>query len=112
MAQITEATADNFVSESKEGVVILDFYAPWCGPCKMITPILERIQGAKVLKINIDVEQELAIDLNISAIPHIIMLVDGAVATRFNGVPRFDALQAAVNQLNEYRNNGTGTTNP
>ena len=63
---------NEFVELVKDGTTIVDFWAEWCGPCKMVTPVLEELAeetGAKLLKINVDEEQELAEAFGISSIP-------------------------------------------
>ncbi|MEC9400689.1 MAG: thioredoxin [Myxococcota bacterium] len=81
-----EITASNFDNEVKNSdvPVILDFWAPWCGPCKSITPILEKLSGeyggkVKVGKVNIDSEPALAQAFRVRSIPTIIGLVGGEV---------------------------------
>lgn len=83
----------NFESEvigSKEPVLV-DFYANWCGPCKMMSPIIEELaeelQGrAKVGKINVDENQDLALKYNVMSIPTLIIFRDGKEEKRFVGV--------------------------
>ena len=84
--KMIEITSANFDSEVKNSdvPVILDFWAPWCGPCKSITPILEKLSGeyggkVKVGKVNIDSEPALAQAFRVRSIPTIIGLVGGEV---------------------------------
>ena len=85
--------SENFEKEvlnSKEPVLV-DFYADWCGPCKMMAPIIEEIanelQGkAKVGKINVDENQDLAMEYNVMSIPTIIIFKEGKEIKRFVGV--------------------------
>lgn len=79
-------TKDNFESEvAKSDIpVVVDMWAPWCGPCRSLTPILEKLAGeydgkVKVVKINIDDEPELAQAFRVQSIPTIIGLVSGEV---------------------------------
>ena len=80
-------TKDNFQQEVLDSdiPVLVDFFATWCGPCRMIAPFLEEIaeeyQGkVKVGKVNVDEEEELAIRYKVSAIPLVLLFKDGKVA--------------------------------
>lgn len=84
---------ENFESEvlKSTGNVIVDFYADWCGPCKMMSPIIdeiseEKIENLKVGKVNVDDNQELAIKYNVMSIPTIMIFKDGKLAKTFVGV--------------------------
>ena len=70
---------DNYEKEIKDkGIVIVDFYATWCGPCMMLSPILEELSKEyKVCKINVDEEQELAMEYGIMSIPTLVMFKNG-----------------------------------
>lgn len=84
---VTKDTFENEVLNSTE-TVIADFYADWCGPCKMIAPILEEIsnEGAsKVCKVNVDNEPELAMKYKITSIPTLLIFKDGKQTTRVSG---------------------------
>ncbi len=89
--KIIEVTADNFESDVlKSGKpVLVDFWAEWCGPCRMVAPTLEQIaqenDGVQIAKINVDQEQELAYRFQVSSIPTFILFKDGQVADRMMG---------------------------
>ena len=84
-------TKNNFQSEvmSSDKTVLLDFWAPWCGPCRMVVPIVEEIAGErpdiKVGKINVDEEPELAGQFRVMSIPTLVVMKDGQVVNQAVG---------------------------
>ena len=94
---------DNFTTEVLQPVqaVLLDFWAPWCGPCRMVSPIVDQVAAevdgrAKVGKVNVDEQPELAAQFGVMSIPTLIVMKQGkAVATRV-GV---QSKQAILNML-------------
>ena len=70
-----------FDSEIKEGVVLVDFFATWCGPCRMMAGVLEQavneLQGVKILKVDVDESERLARKFGVMSIPTIILFKDG-----------------------------------
>ena len=69
---------ENFDEIVKEGIVLVDFYASWCGPCKMQSPILESLEeDVKIIKIDVDEHDELARRFGIMSIPTLILFKDG-----------------------------------
>ena len=74
---------------NSEGVVLLDFYADWCGPCHMVSPIIEEIakerSDIKVGKINVDEERDLASEFSVFSIPTLVVLRDGKIVKQVTG---------------------------
>jgi thioredoxin 1 len=82
LTQVTDATFANEVEQHK-GLVVVDFWATWCGPCRMVAPIMEQIAGqyagkVKVTKLDVDANQKTAMRFNVRSIPSILFFKDGA----------------------------------
>ena len=84
------------------GVVLVDFFATWCGPCKMLTPVLEDAStetSAKIYKVDIDESGDLAREYGIMVVPTMIIFKDGKQAEKFSGyMPK----QAILDKINQY----------
>lgn len=83
-------TKNEFDDAVKEGVVLVDFYADWCGPCKMLAPVLDELAEdmkgrASVVKVNVDTETELAQKYQVSSIPSIKVFKDGQLVDETMG---------------------------
>lgn len=85
---IKHINSEEFEKEvlTSKNIVLVDFYADWCGPCKMIAPILEEIEDASIYKINVDEEQDLAMQYGIMSIPCLISFKDGKEYKRSVGL--------------------------
>lgn len=102
-ANVLEFTDSNFKNEVLEagGPVLVDFWAPWCGPCRKLAPMIDELaseyQGAaKVGKVNIDDNQQSAMEYGIEAIPTILIFKNGQPVQRFQGIPTKSKVQEAL----------------
>lgn len=90
---VTNLNTENFEKEviNSEKTVLIDFWASWCGPCKMMSPVVDQIaeelnDSVKVCKVNIDEEQNLAVKYNVMSIPTFVVIKDGKEVGRTIGV--------------------------
>ena len=99
---ITNITKENFDKEvmQTEGTVLIDFWAAWCGPCRMIAPAVEKISEehpeVKVCKINIDDEQELAIRHGVMSIPTLMVVKNGEIVNTAVGLRPKEEIEALL----------------
>lgn len=103
MGNAVVLTEDNFKAEVASGITLVDFWAEWCGPCRMITPILEGLaeeyEGkAKIAKVNVDEAGGLAQEYAVTAIPTLLIMKDGEEVKRFVGVTAKDNLSDALKE--------------
>ena len=92
---------DNFQETIKQGVTLVDFYADWCGPCKMIGPLVEQLAveldgKATIAKLDIETAQKTTSSFSVTSIPTIIIFKDGKEVKRFVGVKDKATLEAAI----------------
>jgi len=105
-AQVAEVTNDNYDVEvtNSDLPVALDLWAPWCGPCHMVSPILEQLAEQyngkfKICKLNVDESPQIAGRFGVNAIPTILFIKDGREVNRFVGVQPRDRYQMAIEAL-------------
>jgi thioredoxin 1 len=105
MADVTTLTNDNFQSEVKESdvPVLVDFYADWCGPCKMMAPVVEEIAGerdgkVKIAKVDCDQSGELAGQFGVSSIPTMVLFKGGEEVDRRVGASSKEDLLAWLDE--------------
>ena len=98
---VIDLNGSNYDETTASGVVLVDFWAPWCGPCKMQTPILEKVAAevgskAVISKVNVDENPDLAAKFGIRSIPTLILLKDGESKQQFVGLQQQAALVSAI----------------
>ncbi len=88
--EIVHLTDSNFEKETKEGLVVVDFFATWCGPCQILGPIMEdvakELTDVKIFKVDVDENEKTARDFGVMSIPTIVVLKDGAEIDRHVGL--------------------------
>ncbi|MEQ2526934.1 thioredoxin [Robertmurraya yapensis] len=99
---ITNVTDQTFDTETGSGVVLADFWAPWCGPCKMIAPVLEELDAEigdklKIVKLDVDDNQETAAKFGVMSIPTLLVFKDGEVVDKVVGFQPKEALAERLN---------------
>lgn len=101
VVHVNESAFDRHILNHK-GIVLVDFWAPWCGPCKMLGPILDSVStkvNHKIVKVNVDEEANLASKYKIRSIPTMIVFRDGKAIDTMVGVVSEEAL---ISKLNSY----------
>ncbi len=108
MGKYIDLTPENFKQVTGSGVSLVDFWAPWCGPCRMVAPVIEELaeefEGkANICKVNTDEQQDLAVEYGIRSIPTIIFMKDGEIVDQMVGA---SSKQAFVDKINSFYKRG------
>lgn len=103
LIELSDATFDEAVRNS-DVPVLVDFWAPWCGPCLVLTPIIEQVADefagkAKICKLNTDEARDTAVEFGINAIPTLILFKDGQVQKKWVGLTSKKDISEAINQV-------------
>ncbi len=103
MANILEITDANFEQETNEGLVLTDFWATWCGPCRMVAPVLEEIanergESLKIVKMDVDENQETPSKFGVMSIPTLLIKKDGKVVDTIIGFRPKEELDEVINK--------------
>ena len=104
MKNVVSLNDSTFREATAKGVVLVDFYAAWCGPCKMFAPLLEQLAGeleGKVLVAKLDIEEatETAAEFEVQSVPSLFVLKDGEVVNSFTGVQSKKTLLDALSNV-------------
>ncbi len=95
-----ELTKSNFKKETNKWLIVIDFWADWCGPCRMMAPVFESlskdIETKKFAKVNVDAEQSLASEFSVQSIPTLLILKDGEEIERMVGLQPKPMLKAKL----------------
>lgn len=92
---------EDFNDLIKDGFHLVDFYAEWCGPCRMLGPILEEIEDIDIIKVDVDKHPDLAREYGVMSIPTLIFFKDGKIISQTLGFHTREELDEMINELNK-----------
>lgn len=87
-------------NELTNELTLVDFFATWCGPCRMLSPVLEELEGIDVIKVDVDEERDLSLQYGINVVPTLILLKDKKEVSRKQG---YMSLEELNNWIEEYK---------
>jgi thioredoxin len=98
---VEHLTDQNFDEKTAAGTVLVDFHANWCGPCKLLDPVLEALAAelkgsARIMKLDVDANHRIAERYSVSAIPYLLLLKDGEIVENFLGLQNAETLRLAL----------------
>lgn len=97
---IVQATDQTFYEETKEGYILVDFWATWCVPCKMLTPVLEELDAAnsisKIVKLEVDANPVIAQEYGIMSVPTMLLMRDGEIVAKTMGYQPKELLEQFI----------------
>lgn len=91
---------ENFNDLISKGLYLVDFYAEWCGPCKMLAPVLESITEIDIIKVDVDIHNDLAMKYRIMSVPTLMFFKDGNLIKEISGFHSKDELIKIISDLN------------
>lgn len=103
MSKYIELTLENYKENTQSGVALVDFWAPWCGPCRMISPVIDQLADeyegkAKICKVNTEEQEELTVQNQVRSIPTILFYKDGEIVDQLIGMTTKAALEEKINK--------------
>ncbi len=104
MGQYVELNQGNFTEITQKGISLVDFWAPWCGPCRMLAPVIDELAAefsgrANICKVNTDEEEALSTQFGIRSIPTIVFMKDGEIVDQIVGATTKAILADKLNAL-------------
>ncbi|MCP4969101.1 MAG: thioredoxin [Arcobacter sp.] len=104
MSKYIELNQNNFDQTVSSGVSMVDFWAPWCGPCRMLAPVIDKLSEefegkANICKVNADEEQDLSVKYGVRSIPTILFIKDGVVVDQIIGTGSEQIFTDKINEL-------------